>query len=73
MPLLRKTLLFTAILLAVSAALLTWKIILPKPQSQFADGQPAPDFTLNAQDGHPFTLSSLRGSRVVLVFYRGYW
>jgi peroxiredoxin Q/BCP len=46
---------------------------LPKPQSQFADGQPAPDFTLNDQDGHPFTLSSLRGSQVVLVFYRGYW
>ena len=36
-------------------------------------GQPAPDFTLNDQDGKPFTFSSLRGSRVVLVFYRGYW
>jgi peroxiredoxin len=48
-------------------------MILPKPQSSFASLQPAPDFTLNDQDGNPFTLSSLRGSRVVLVFYRGYW
>jgi cytochrome oxidase Cu insertion factor (SCO1/SenC/PrrC family) len=70
---LRKTLLITAFLLVVAAALVAWKMILPKPQSQFADGQPAPDFTLSDQDGRPFTLSSLRGSRVVLVFYRGYW
>ena len=48
-------------------------MILPKPQSPFVNLQPAPDFTLNDQDGKPFTLSSLRGSRVVLVFYRGYW
>ncbi len=48
-------------------------MILPKPQSSFVNLQPAPDFTLNDQDGKPFTLSSLRGSRVVLVFYRGYW
>jgi peroxiredoxin len=46
---------------------------LPKPQSTFEDLRPAPDFTLNDQDGNPFTLSSLRGSRIVLVFYRGYW
>jgi cytochrome oxidase Cu insertion factor (SCO1/SenC/PrrC family) len=70
---LRKTLLITAFLLVVVAGLVAWKMILPKPQSQLADGQPAPDFTLNDQDGHPFTLSSLHGSRVVLVFYRGYW
>jgi cytochrome oxidase Cu insertion factor (SCO1/SenC/PrrC family) len=73
MSLLRKTLLIAGLLLAVAAGLVAWKMILPKPQSQFADGQPAPDFTLNDQDGRPFTLSSLRGSRVVLVFYRGYW
>lgn len=73
MSLLRKTLLIAALLLAVLAGLFAWKLILPKPQSQFAVGQPAPGFTLNDQDGHPFTLSSLRGSRVVLVFYRGYW
>jgi cytochrome oxidase Cu insertion factor (SCO1/SenC/PrrC family) len=56
-----------------AAGLVAWKMILPKPQSSFADLQPTPDFTLNDQDGKPFALSSLRGSRVVLVFYRGHW
>lgn len=60
-------------LLFLAGGLVAWKMILPKPKSSFADLQPAPDFTLNDQDGKPFTLSSLRGSRVVLVFYRGYW
>lgn len=32
-------------------------------------GQPAPDFTLPDQHGDPFTLSSLRGSKVILYFY----
>ncbi len=32
-------------------------------------GQPAPDFTLPDQDGNRVTLESLRGKRVVLVFY----
>jgi cytochrome oxidase Cu insertion factor (SCO1/SenC/PrrC family) len=37
-------------------------------------GQPAPDFTLEATDGKPITLSDFRGKKsVVLVFYRGYW
>jgi cytochrome oxidase Cu insertion factor (SCO1/SenC/PrrC family) len=70
---LRKILLTTFFLLLVVAGLVAWKMTLPKPQSSFADLQPAPDFTLNDQDGQPFTLSNLRGSRVVLVFYRGYW
>jgi cytochrome oxidase Cu insertion factor (SCO1/SenC/PrrC family) len=70
---LRKIGLVALVLLLLTAALVAWKMILPKPQSSFADRQPAPDFTLNDQDGKPFTLSSLRGSRVVLVFYRGYW
>lgn len=69
----RKVLLTAGFLLLLFAGLVAWKMILPKPQSSFADGQPAPDFTLNDQDGKPFTLSSLHGSRVVLVFYRGYW
>lgn len=34
-----------------------------------AEGQPAPDFTLEDQDGKPVTLSSFRGSPVVLYFY----
>lgn len=69
----RKILLTALSLLLLAAAFVGWKMIVPKPQSPFASLQPAPDFTLNDQDGKPFTLSSLRGSRVVLVFYRGYW
>jgi len=60
-------------IILLAASWVVSKMILPKPQSSFASLQPAPDFTLNDQDGKPFTLSSLRGSRVVLVFYRGYW
>lgn len=69
----RKIVLIALCLLLLLGGLVAWKIRLPKPQSSFADLQPAPDFTLNDQDGKPFTLSSLRGSSVVLVFYRGYW
>jgi len=32
-------------------------------------GDPAPDFTLPDQHGHPVTLSQLRGRTVVLYFY----
>ena len=46
---------------------------LPKPQIAFKEGQPAPEFTLSDQDGHPWSLPAQRGSRVVVVFYRGYW
>jgi cytochrome oxidase Cu insertion factor (SCO1/SenC/PrrC family) len=69
----RKVFLTAVFLLLLAAGFVASKMILPKPQSSFADLQPAPDFTLNDQDGKPLTLSSLRGSRVVLVFYRGYW
>jgi len=34
-----------------------------------AIGSPAPDFTLNSQDGQPVKLSALRGHWVVLYFY----
>ena len=34
-----------------------------------APGTPAPDFTLNAQDGKPLSLHDLRGKWVVLYFY----
>ena len=40
---------------------------------QAAAGQPAPDFSLRDQNGQPLRLSSLRGHRVLLVFYRGHW
>lgn len=45
----------------------------PKPQVASATGQLAPDFTVKDQDDRDFTLSSLRGSPVLLIFYRGYW
>ena len=32
-------------------------------------GTVAPDFTLSDKDGHPVSLSDLRGRRVVLYFY----
>jgi peroxiredoxin Q/BCP len=33
------------------------------------EGAPAPDFTLDGDDGRPVTLSALRGRWVVLYFY----
>jgi len=66
----RKLLLFAIILVAGSA---TAQQRLPAPQIASAAGQPAPDFTLHDQSGKALRLSSLRGSRVLLVFYRGHW
>jgi thioredoxin-dependent peroxiredoxin len=37
--------------------------------ARLAPGDPAPDFTLDDQDGNPVTLSSLHGTRVVLYFF----
>lgn len=37
--------------------------------ARLTPGDLAPDFTLNDQDGNPVSLSSLRGTRVVLYFY----
>jgi cytochrome oxidase Cu insertion factor (SCO1/SenC/PrrC family) len=37
-------------------------------------GDAAPDFTLEAENGTPITLSQFRGNKyVILVFYRGHW
>ena len=47
--------------------------ILPKPQIASAEGKPVPDITLKDQNGKTFRLASLRGKRVLLLFYRGYW
>jgi cytochrome oxidase Cu insertion factor (SCO1/SenC/PrrC family) len=38
-----------------------------------AVGQPAPGFKLVDQDGKRVELSALRGQKIVLVFYRGFW
>lgn len=64
------------ILLAIVVifGLLFWRVTrVPKPQIASAQGQTAPDFTLKDQDDRDFTLSSLRGTPVLLIFYRGYW
>lgn len=36
---------------------------------QLKVGEYAPDFTLESDEGKPFTLSSLRGKKVILYFY----
>lgn len=62
-----------ALLAGLAIFAIEQKLKLPKPQIASAVGQAAPDFTLQDQDGDPFHLADLRGSRVVLIFYRGYW
>lgn len=36
-------------------------------------GKAAPDFSLVSMDGGKVVLSELRGTSVLLIFYRGYW
>ena len=71
----RKRILITvAIVVAVLAGLLAVQLYhYPKAQIASATHQPAADFTLTDAEGKPFTLSSQRGHKVVLYFYRGYW
>lgn len=57
------------LLLALPAA----SQVLPKPEIASAVGKPAPDFTLQDQQGKPFHLASIRGKNVLLIFYRGHW
>jgi len=59
--------------LSVLAVVLFAQMNLPKPQSNFTQGHAAPDFTLKDQDGKDFHLADLRGSKALLIFYRGYW
>lgn len=61
------------LLLLVGALVAKGLYFYPKAQVASAANNPAPDFTLPDALGKPFTLSSLRGHRVVLYFYRGYW
>jgi cytochrome oxidase Cu insertion factor (SCO1/SenC/PrrC family) len=69
----RIPLIVAAGLLVAAALFLAAQMRVPKPQGTFAEGQPAPDFTLNDQDSHPFRLSDQRGTSILLIFYRGYW
>lgn len=46
----------------------------PTDLERITPGVPAPDFTLEDQNGRPITLSAYRQQHpVVLVFYRGHW
>ena len=47
--------------------------VLPRPQIASAVGKPAPNFALQDEHGKTVRLASLRGRRVLLIFYRGYW
>src|SRR5690348_3947644 len=46
---------------------------LPRRRPAMAVGDLAPDFSVSDAEGQPFRLSDLRGSPVLLKFYRGYW
>ena len=46
---------------------------LAKPQIESNAGKPAPDFVLKDQDGKDFRLADQKGSKVLIVFYRGHW
>jgi cytochrome oxidase Cu insertion factor (SCO1/SenC/PrrC family) len=47
--------------------------VLPKPQVASAEGKPAPNFILKDEHSKTISLASMRGKRVLLTFYRGYW
>ena len=46
---------------------------LPSPAAAVEVGETAPAFELPDHSGKPVALSDFAGSRVVLVFYRGFW
>lgn len=68
----RRALILAAAVLSLSGIVAAQQI-LPRPQIASAEGEPAPDFTLKDQSNKDFHLASLRGRRVLLIFYRGYW
>jgi cytochrome oxidase Cu insertion factor (SCO1/SenC/PrrC family) len=61
------------VIVLVLGVLFLRAIHVPKPQIASAQGSMAPDFTVKDQDGRDFALSSLQGSPVLLILYRGYW
>lgn len=71
---LKKILVGVGIVVLILVALVVFGLYhYPKPQVVSASNQPATDFTLKDASGQDFTLSSLRGHKTVLYFYRGYW
>ena len=63
----------TAILLSSFFVLSNLTSGLPRRTPRISVGRPAADFEAMASDGTRFRLSSARGQRVLLKFYRGYW
>jgi cytochrome oxidase Cu insertion factor (SCO1/SenC/PrrC family) len=61
------------VVMAFAAFVLAELYRYPKAQVATATQQAAPEFTLQDGQGQPFSLASLRGHKVVLYFYRGYW
>jgi cytochrome oxidase Cu insertion factor (SCO1/SenC/PrrC family) len=61
------------LLLAFGVFVWSQLYLYPKAQIVVTTRQRVPDFTLSDAQGNPFTLSSQRGHKVVLYFYRGYW
>ena len=71
---LKKILLGVGIVVIALAAFIAFALYhYPKAQVASARNQSAPDFTLQDARGQNFALSSLRGHKAVLFFYRGYW
>jgi hypothetical protein len=62
-----------AVLLAGLFLLLTLTSGLPHQPPVVAVGDAAPDFRAVDAEGNEFRLSDLRGSPVLLKFYRGHW
>jgi hypothetical protein len=58
---------FAALLLAIAASAAPQHVTRPKV------GQPPPPFTLRDQNRRSVSLGGAAGTKVVLVFYRGYW
>ncbi|MEO6119377.1 MAG: peroxiredoxin family protein [Terriglobales bacterium] len=67
----KKSLLVLIVLFAIGAFAFDYP--LGKPQIESNAGKPAPDFVLKDQDGKDFRLSEQKGSKVLIVFYRGHW
>jgi cytochrome oxidase Cu insertion factor (SCO1/SenC/PrrC family) len=62
-----------ALFVVLSVAIALQLYVYPKAGITSATQQTATDFTLRDATGQDFTLSSQRGHKVVLYFYRGYW
>ena len=50
-----------------------WSYTLPEMTSTTLSLDQAPDFALASMDGDTVRLSDLRGQKVVVIFYRGFW